>query len=209
MTVRSDFYQIVLRFPRLFPDPAVFEDPIHLANRYLMGNGIPREKADLVHQTTDEIVPVDDRGNPSTASGTAKYLFEGRTIQAEYMINANIRLDYADFGTGLTPDDHSRLWTKGKLRTEIRAPRVQASGPDSQHSGCIRALQDLEGACYSEYAVDHRTGQCSGTDVQSRARVHRKKIESRLENGWSRGRGLCGSGPLRIREGGSGAAADS
>ncbi|TMI37305.1 hypothetical protein E6H26_03595 [Candidatus Bathyarchaeota archaeon] len=123
MTVRSDFYQIVLRFPRLFPDPAVFEDPIHLANRYLMGNGIPREKADLVHQTTDEIVPVDDRGNPSTASGTAKYPFEGRTILAEYMINANIRLDYADFGTGLTPDDHSRLWTKGKLgglRFELR-----------------------------------------------------------------------------------------
>jgi len=123
MTVRSDFYQIVLRFPRLFPDPAVFEDPIHLANRYLMGNGILREKADLVHQTTDEIVPVDDRGNPSTASGTAKYPFEGRTILAEYMINANIRLDYADFGTGLTPDDHSRLWTKGKLgglRFELR-----------------------------------------------------------------------------------------
>src|SRR5207249_11697250 len=115
MTVRSDFYQIVLRFPRLFPDPAVFEDPIHLANRYLMGNGIPREKADLVHQTTDEIVPVDDRGNPSTASGTAKYPFEGRTILAEYMTNANIHLDYADFGTGLTPSDHSRLWTKGKL----------------------------------------------------------------------------------------------
>ncbi len=113
MTVRSDFYQIVLRFPRLFPDPAVFEDPIHLANRYLMGNGIPREKADLVHQTTDEIVPVDDRGNPSTASGTAKYPFEGRTILAEYMTNANIHLDYADFGTGLTPSDHSRLWTKG------------------------------------------------------------------------------------------------
>ena len=129
MTVRSDFYQIVLRFPRLFPDPAVFEDPIHLANRYLMGNGIPREKADLVHQTTDEIVPVDDRGNPSTASGTAKYPFEGRTILAEYMTNANIHLDYADFGTGLTPSDHSRLWTKGKLgglRFELRESNHQA-----------------------------------------------------------------------------------
>src|SRR5947199_9800363 len=103
MTVRSDFYQIVLRFPRLFPDPAVFEDRIHLANRYLMGNGIPREKADLVHQTTDEIVHVDDPGNPSTASATAKYPFEGRQVLAEYVTNANIHLYHADCGTCLTP----------------------------------------------------------------------------------------------------------
>src|SRR5213596_2775827 len=187
MTVRSDFYQIVLRFPRLFPDPAVFEDPIHLANRYLMGNGIPREKADLVHQTTDEIVPVDDRGNPSTASGTAKYPFEGRTILAEYMTNANIHLDYADFGTGLTQRPFETLDQGQTGRTEIRAPRVQSSGPDSQHSGRFRTLQDLEGACYSEYAVDHRTGQCSRADVQGRARIHPRKIESRRERRWSGG----------------------
>jgi hypothetical protein len=129
MTVRSDFYQIILRFPRLFPDPAVFEDPTHLANRYLLSNGLPREKSDLICQTTDDIVPLDGRGNPSTTSGTAKYPFEGRTILAEYMINANIRLDYADFGTGLNPNDHSKLWNNGKLgelRFELREFKHQS-----------------------------------------------------------------------------------
>jgi hypothetical protein len=115
MTVRADFYQLILRFPRLFPDPMVFEDSIHLANRYLIGNGLPRDKSDLVCQSTEEILPVDDRGKPSAASGTAKFPFEGKMILAEYMSNANVPLDYADFGTGLSPDDHSRLWTRGKL----------------------------------------------------------------------------------------------
>jgi len=58
---------------------------------------------------------VDDGGTPCAATGTAKYPFEGRVILAEYMSNANVALSYADFGTGLRPDDHSRLWTKGKL----------------------------------------------------------------------------------------------
>jgi hypothetical protein len=123
MTARADFYQLILRFPRLFPDPIVFEDSIHLANRYLIGNGLPRDKSDLVCQSTEEILPVDDRGKPSTASGTAKFPFEGKMILAEYMSNANVPLDYADFGTGLSPDEHSRVWTRGKLgelRFELR-----------------------------------------------------------------------------------------
>ncbi len=123
MTIRTDFYQITLRFPRLFPDPILFEDPVHLSNRYLQANGLSREQSDLICQSTEEILPVDDRGNPSSTSGTAKFPFEGRMILAEYMSNANVRLDYTDFGTALAPSDHSRLWTKGKigeLRFELR-----------------------------------------------------------------------------------------
>jgi hypothetical protein len=123
MSIKVDVYQIVVRFPRLFPDPMVFEDQAHLVAKYLKTNGLPSEKSRLVFQTTGEIVALDDRGAPAVATGTAKFLFEGRTIMAEYMGNANVRVGYADFGTGLSPGDHSKLWSKGKLgelRFELR-----------------------------------------------------------------------------------------
>jgi hypothetical protein len=123
MGIKVDVYQIVLRFPRLFPDPAVFEDQKHLAAKYLNTNGLSPEKSRLVFQTTDEIVAVNDRGVPAAAAGTAKFLFEGRNIWAEYMSNANVRIGYVDFGTGLSPEEYSRLWSKGKLgelRFELR-----------------------------------------------------------------------------------------
>ena len=50
-------------------------------------------------------------------------------ILADYMSNANVHLDYADFGTGLTPSDHSKLWIKGKigdLRFELGAFKHQS-----------------------------------------------------------------------------------
>jgi hypothetical protein len=104
-----------LRFPRLFPDPALFEDTIHLANRYLTDNGLSREKSALIFQSTEEILPVDNQNNPSSTSGTAKFPFEGKMILAEYMSNATVPLDYVDFGSGLSAEDHSRLWSKGKI----------------------------------------------------------------------------------------------
>lgn len=129
MAVKTDFYQLELRFSRLFPDPDLFEDPIHLVNRYLIANGLPREKSDLIFQSTQEILPVDDRGKPSSTSGTAKFQFEGKMILAEYMSNTYVPLAYADFGTGLGPDDHSRLWSRGnvgELRFELRQFKHQS-----------------------------------------------------------------------------------
>jgi hypothetical protein len=129
VAVKTDFYQLGLRFPRLFPDPELFEDSIHVSNRYLIANGLSKEKSDLIHQSTEEILPVDDRGKPSSTSGTAKFPFEGKMILAEYMSNANVPLAYADFGTGLGRDDHSRLWSKGKvgeLRFELREFKHQS-----------------------------------------------------------------------------------
>ncbi len=123
MTVKTNFYRVVVRFARLFPDPTVFEDPAHLVVRYLVQNGLPRDKASYIHQSTDEIVPVGDGGSPALASGTAKYRYEGRTIVAEYMGNASLRLEYVDFGTGLSPADHSKLWKVqrlGDMRFELR-----------------------------------------------------------------------------------------
>ena len=123
MTLQVDEYRVALRFPRLFPDPALFEDPTHVASRILTENGLPKEKSDLVLQITDDILPVDDHGLPSVTSGTSKFLFEGKLILAEYMSNANLSLDYVDFGTGMSEHDQSRLWSKGRvgeLRFELR-----------------------------------------------------------------------------------------
>ena len=123
MTVKADFYQVVVRFARLFPDPAVFEDQAHLVERFLIQNSLPQDKASHLYQTTDEIIPVDDRGSPASTSGTARYRFQGKTIMAEYMSNASLRLEYVDFGTGLTPADHSKSWKRqrfGDLGFELR-----------------------------------------------------------------------------------------
>lgn len=123
MAVTVDVYQITLRFSQLFPDPVVFENQQQLVNRYLVANGVSTERSRLIFQVTDEIVAVDDSGSPSTASGTAKYQFDGRTILAEYMTNASLQIEYADFGKGLSREDHMRLWDKGRvgeLRFELR-----------------------------------------------------------------------------------------
>ncbi|HEX4919406.1 MAG TPA: hypothetical protein VFV92_01535, partial [Candidatus Bathyarchaeia archaeon] len=112
----------------MFPDPAFFEDQIHLANRVSRESGVPKDKEDLIYQITDEIVPLNDRGKPAITSGTAKYQFEGRTILAEYMNNAMVRLEYLDFGSGLSAGDHNKIWNRGKLaglRFELREFRHQ------------------------------------------------------------------------------------
>ncbi len=123
MTVRADSYRVVVRFARLFPDPVVFEDPEHLVRRLFSQSQLSDVKASYLHQHPGEIIPVDDEGHPAIASGTAKYQFEGRTIMAEFMSNANLPIEYLDFGTGLSPDDHLKLWRRqklGEMRFELR-----------------------------------------------------------------------------------------
>lgn len=121
--VNVDRYRVVARFARLFPDPAVFEDQDRLVERYLVQNGLPPEKAFDLYQGDDEINPVDDSGKPSVASGTANFRFQGKNIIAEFMPNASLTLEYYDFGTGLSPEDHSRLWKKqriGEMSFQVR-----------------------------------------------------------------------------------------
>src|SRR3989475_4616922 len=112
---KIDRYRVVARFARLFPDPAIFEDQDHLVERYLVQCGLAREKAFYLYQDEDEIIPVDDSGKPAVASGTASFRFQGKNIVAEFMPNASLTLEYYDFGTGLSPEDHSRLWKRQRI----------------------------------------------------------------------------------------------
>lgn len=121
--VKVDRYRVVVRFARLFPDPAVFEDQDHLVERYLVQSGLPKEKTFYLYQPEDEIHPVDDSGKPAVASGAASFRFEGKNIMAEFMQNASLTMEYYDFGTGLSPEDHSRLWKKqriGEMSFQVR-----------------------------------------------------------------------------------------
>jgi hypothetical protein len=129
--VKVDRYRVVSRFARLFPDPAVFEDQEHLAERYLLQNGLPKEKAFYLYQPEDELNPVDDSGKPAIASGAASFRFQGKNIMAEFMPNASLALEYYDLGTGLSPEDHSRLWKKqriGEMSFQLRDFRHETSG---------------------------------------------------------------------------------
>jgi hypothetical protein len=120
---KVDRYGVVARFARLFPDPAVFEDPNRLAERYLLQSGLPREKAFYIYQNEDEISPVDDSGKPAIASGTASFRFQGKNVMAEFMPNASVTIEYYDFGTGLSSDEHSRLWMRqriGEMSFQVR-----------------------------------------------------------------------------------------
>jgi hypothetical protein len=78
-------------------------------------SGLSKEKAFSLHQSEEEINPVDDSGKPALASGTASFRFQGKSIMAEFMPNASLTLEYYDFGTGLSPEDHSRLWKKQRI----------------------------------------------------------------------------------------------
>jgi hypothetical protein len=113
----------------LFPDPAVFEDQEHLVERFLVKSGLPKEKAFHLYQDEEEISPVDDTGKPAIPSGTASFRFQGKNIIAEFMPNASLALDYYDFGTGLSEEDHSRLWKKqriGEMGFQLRDFRHEA-----------------------------------------------------------------------------------
>ena len=113
--VKVDRYRVVARFARLFPDPVVFEDQNHLVERYLSQTGLPKEKTFYLYQPEDELNPVDDSGKPAVASGAASFRFQGKNIMAEFMPNASMTLEYYDFGTGLSPEDHLRLWKKQRI----------------------------------------------------------------------------------------------
>src|SRR5438445_2181144 len=123
LMAKIDRYRVVARFARLFPDPAIFEDQDHLVERYLVQTGLPREKAIYLYQNEDEIIPVDDSGKPAVALGPASFRFQGKNIVAEFMPNARLALEYYDFGTGLSPEDHARMWKKqriGQMAFQIR-----------------------------------------------------------------------------------------
>jgi hypothetical protein len=113
MVIEADFYRVRLRFKRLFADPSIFEDQRNAARRYLLA-GTVGDKAANVYQITSDISPTDDSGKSSEIAGIARYVHGGRLVRSEYFENANVTLEYADFGSGISPSDHQRLWKKQK-----------------------------------------------------------------------------------------------
>ena len=109
-----NIYNVKIRFPRLFADPAVFDEPRTIAQRYLTSTRLPQDKSDFIQQLTDDTFPVDDSGKPSVAAGEANYRYLGKTVRSEYMANANITIEYADFGSGLSLQDHKSGWGRGR-----------------------------------------------------------------------------------------------
>jgi len=113
MVVEADFYRVRLRFKRLFADPAIFEDQKNAARRFLFSTR-PSTSETAIYQITDDISPIDNVGKSPDIAGTARYVHRGRVVRSEYLENAKVTLEYADFGSGLSPYDHQRLWKRQK-----------------------------------------------------------------------------------------------
>lgn len=113
MVVEANYYRVRLRFKRLFADPTIFEDQENAVRRFLYYHGPPSEQA-AIYQITDIISPTDTAGNIPDVAGTARYIHERRIVRSEYFENVFLDLEYADFGSGLQPKDHQRLWNEQK-----------------------------------------------------------------------------------------------
>ena len=117
-------YKVRIRFERLFPDPLIFDEPQNLVRTYLLSRGLSSDKSGYLHQLTSEAVPVDDSGNPSVVSGTSSYPFHGKRVRSEFMAGANLSIEYADFGSGLSLEEHEGLWKRGlwgETRFEVKS----------------------------------------------------------------------------------------
>lgn len=111
--IEANFYRVRLRFKRLFADPAIFEDQKNAVQRFLLSH---RSSANptAIYQITDDISPTDNAGKPVEIAGTARYVHRGRVVRSEYLENANLTIEYTDFRSGLSPNDHERLWRQQK-----------------------------------------------------------------------------------------------
>ena len=109
-----NIYRVKIRFQRLFADPEVFDEPSTVAKRYLALTGLFQNKSDFIQQVTEDAIPLDDSGKPSVASGEANYRYQGKSIRSEYMAGANLNLEYIDFGSGLSLQDHKSGWGRGR-----------------------------------------------------------------------------------------------
>jgi len=117
-------YKVRIRFARLFPDPLIFDEPQDLVRTYLLYRGVPSVKVGYLHQSTREAVPVDDSGHPSVVSGTSSYPIHGKRVRSEFMAGANLSIEYADFGSGLSPEEHEGLWKQGlwgEMRFQVKS----------------------------------------------------------------------------------------
>src|SRR2546430_4172011 len=113
MVIEADFYRVRLRFKRLFADPAIFEDQKNAVRRFLGYSSSPTNQT-AIYQITDDIPPIDNVGKSPDVARTALYVHRGRVVRSEYLENVNVTIEYADFGSGLLPSDHQRIWKRQK-----------------------------------------------------------------------------------------------
>jgi hypothetical protein len=113
LVVEADFYRVRLRFKRLFADPVLFDDQKNAAKRFLFARR-PETNQTAIYQITDDISPTDNVGKSPAVAGTARYVQGGRVVRSEYVENANVTLEYADFGSGILPNEHQGLWKRQK-----------------------------------------------------------------------------------------------
>ncbi len=116
-------YTVKLRFGRLFADPLIFEDPGTLPQRYMAFAGVPRDKAKHLRMSSGDVAPIDDSGMPSAVAGRANYRYQGKRARSEYMKDANLEFEYVDFGSGLSQEQHRRMWEKaawGEMRFNLK-----------------------------------------------------------------------------------------
>ncbi len=99
--------------------------------------GVPAQKAVCIYQSRDDVVPLDDAGKPSVAGGVARYTYEGKTLRSEYMQGANLVIDYVDFGSGLPPSEHTRIWEAGRWGS------MTFETKEVQHHGAKTELPDV------------------------------------------------------------------
>jgi hypothetical protein len=111
MVVEADYYRVRLRFKRLFADPTIFEDQENVVRRFIYYQGPPSDQT-AIYQITDTISPTNKAGKIPDIAGTARYVHERRVVRSEYFENVILDLEYADYGSGLRPEDHQRLWKK-------------------------------------------------------------------------------------------------
>lgn len=135
-------YKVRTRFEKLFPDPLIFDDPQNLVRTYLLSTKVSSDKSRYIHQSTREAVPVDDSGNPSVVSGTSSYPIHGKRVRSEFMARANLLIEYADFGSGISPEEHEALWKRGlwgEMRFEAKSfshetVAIELPDPDELYS---------------------------------------------------------------------------
>lgn len=113
MTVEAEYYQVRLRFKRLFADPTIFEDQENAVRRYIYYYGPPNDQT-AIYQITETISPTDKAGNFPEIAGTARYVHQRKVVRSEYFEDVFLDLEYADYGSGLQPEDHQKLWKKQK-----------------------------------------------------------------------------------------------
>ncbi len=116
MTVEVDHYIVQVKFKRLFADPRIFGPEVNLPRLFLDERGFDKSKERFIIELGHFRV-TDGEGNTAKSAGTAKYDFQGKKTNSEYMESVTLAIEYYDLGTRVPPYEHHRFWMDGPLWT--------------------------------------------------------------------------------------------